>query len=55
MKIFKEVESGVGAGMVNTMKYEQWLEEALRDLDAFCPVQRDPVVFAPDFDRSYWQ
>lgn len=54
MKIWKEIESGVGAGMVNTMKYEQWLEEALRDLDAFCPVQRESVVFSPDHDRSYW-
>jgi hypothetical protein len=54
MKIWTEIESGVGAQLVMTRKYEERLNKALMDLDAFCPAQREPVVMAPDYDRSYF-
>jgi hypothetical protein len=53
-KIWTEIESGVGAQKVNTKEYATLLNKALIDLDAFCPVQRESVVMAPDWDQSYW-
>lgn len=55
MKIWTEIESGVGAQLVNTKEYKERLNKALMDLDAFIPVQREPVVFGPDSDKSYWE
>lgn len=51
MKIWAEIESGVGAQKVNTREYEARFNNALIDLISFVPVNAEPVIFGADYSE----